>query len=82
METTSNQLFKAFSDETRLRIPNLLMLRDHLAGIQLKSKPDHVNAMTSFEDPFYQKIVAHLPPGARPHDDITSLDVRAGKAVK
>jgi arsenite methyltransferase len=61
-----------------------------LVDIQLKSKSDYVNAMTSpdacvgasFEDPLYQKIVAHLPPGAKPSDYITSLEVTARKPAK
>lgn len=48
-----------------------------LADIRLESKPDYVAAMTSFEDPLYQKIVAALPPGTRPADFITSLNVTA-----
>ena len=53
-----------------------------LVDIQLKSKPDYVNAMTSFEDPLYQKIVAQLPLGAKPSDYITSLEVAARKPAK
>jgi arsenite methyltransferase len=53
-----------------------------LVDIQLKSKPDYVNAMTSFEDPLYQKIVAQLPLGAKPSDYITSLEVAARKLAK
>jgi arsenite methyltransferase len=52
-----------------------------LADIQLKSKTDYVNAMTSFEDPLYQKIAAHLPAGAKASDYITSLEVTARKPV-
>lgn len=50
-----------------------------LTDILLKSKPDYVEAMTSFEDPLYQKIVAHLPAGTKPSDFITSLEVQALK---
>ncbi|TAL06368.1 MAG: arsenite methyltransferase [Verrucomicrobia bacterium] len=50
-----------------------------LTGIVLKSKPGYVEAMTSFEDPLYRKIVEHLPPGAKPSDYITSLEVQARK---
>jgi len=52
-----------------------------LAEIQLKSKADYVDAMTSFEDPLYQKIVAHLPAGAKASDYVTSLAVAAHKPV-
>lgn len=48
-----------------------------LVDIRLESKPDYVAAMTSFEDPLYQKIVAALPPGTCPADFITSLNVTA-----
>lgn len=51
-----------------------------LTDIVLKSKPGYVEAMTSFEDPLYQKIVAHLPAGANPADYITSLEVQALKS--
>ena len=50
-----------------------------LADIVLKSKPAYVEAMTGFEDPLYQKIVAHLPAGTKPADYITSLEVQAHK---
>jgi SAM-dependent methyltransferase len=50
-----------------------------LTGIILKSKPGYVEAMTSFEDPLYQRIVEHLPPGAKPSDYLTSLEVQARK---
>ena len=50
-----------------------------LADIVLKSKPAYVEAMTSFEDPLYQKIVSHLPAGTKPAEYITSLEVQAQK---
>jgi SAM-dependent methyltransferase len=52
-----------------------------LTGIVLKSKPGYVEAMTSFEDPLYRKIVEHLPPGTKPSDYLTSLEVQARKPV-
>ncbi len=48
-----------------------------LVDIRLKSKPDYVDAMTGFNDPLYQKIVAALPAGAKPGDYITSLEITA-----
>ena len=51
-----------------------------LTDIVLKSKPGYVEAMESFEDPLYQKIVEHLPAGTKPSDYITSLEVQAWKA--
>ncbi|MCA9243340.1 MAG: arsenite methyltransferase [Phycisphaerales bacterium] len=50
-----------------------------LADIQLERKPQHIEAMTSTEDPLYQKIIAALPSGTRPADFITSLNVTARK---
>jgi SAM-dependent methyltransferase len=50
-----------------------------LTDIQLKSKPDYVEAMTTSEDPLYQKIAAQLPPGTKPGDYITSLEIAARK---
>jgi ubiquinone/menaquinone biosynthesis C-methylase UbiE len=50
-----------------------------LTEIVLKSKPQYVEAMTGFEDPLYQKIVEHLPKGAKPSEYVTSLEVQARK---
>ncbi|MBU3683215.1 MAG: arsenite methyltransferase [Phycisphaerales bacterium] len=50
-----------------------------LSDIRLTSKPQYIDAMTSWEDPLYQKIVAALPAGSRPSDYITSLDIEAVK---
>lgn len=51
-----------------------------LTGIELKSKPEYIDAMTNWEDPLYRKIVESLPAGSKPSDYITSLDVTASKA--
>jgi len=50
-----------------------------LTNIVLKSKPGYVEALTDWEDPLYQKLVAHLPAGTKPADFITSLEVQAAK---
>jgi arsenite methyltransferase len=50
-----------------------------LTDIVLKPKAEYVEAMTSFEDPLYQQIVKHLPPGAKPGDYIVSLEAQARK---
>jgi SAM-dependent methyltransferase len=56
------------------------MARDAgLTDIVLKSKPSYVDAMTTWEDPLYRKIIEHLPQGAKPSDYITSLEVQARK---
>jgi thioredoxin type arsenate reductase len=48
-----------------------------LDAIELRSKPEYIDAMTNWEDPLYRKIVAALPAGSKPSDYITSLDVTA-----
>jgi len=56
------------------------MARD--AGLQdvvLKSKANYIEAMTSWEDPLYRKIVEHLPAGSKPSEYVTSLEVQARK---
>ena len=50
-----------------------------LTEIVLNAKPQYVEAMTSFEDPLYQKIVAQLPVGTKSSDYIVSLEVQARK---
>jgi SAM-dependent methyltransferase len=50
-----------------------------LVDIRLEQKPDYVASMTSFQAPLYQKIAAALPPGTRPADFVTSLNVTAHK---
>jgi ubiquinone/menaquinone biosynthesis C-methylase UbiE len=52
-----------------------------LENIGLKSKAEYMQAMEDWKDPLYQKIIAHLPAGARPADYITSLQVSASKPV-
>jgi len=50
-----------------------------LTDIVLNAKPQYVEAMTGFEDPLYQKIVALLPAGSKPSDYLVSLEVQAWK---
>jgi SAM-dependent methyltransferase len=50
-----------------------------LVDIRLERKPEYAAALTSFEDPLYQKIAAALPAGTRPSDFVTSLNVTARK---
>lgn len=52
-----------------------------LADVKLKAKSDYVDGMADWKDPLYQKIIAHLPPGSKPGDYITSLEVTAIKPV-
>ena len=51
-----------------------------LADIRLTSKPEYVDAMTSWQDPLYQKIIAALPEGSKMSEYVTSLDIAASKA--
>ena len=56
------------------------MARDAgLANVVLTPKSGYVDGMADWKDPIYQKIIAHLPPGAKPSDYITSLEVTASK---
>lgn len=50
-----------------------------LTDIVLKPKAEYVEAMTSFEDPLYKQIIAHLPAGAATGDYVVSLEVQARK---
>jgi len=50
-----------------------------LTEISLTPRAKYVEAMTSFEDPLYQQIIAQLPAGAKPGDYIVSLEVQARK---
>ena len=51
------------------------------ADITLTSKPQYIAAMTNWQDPLYQKIIAALPPGHTAQDYITSLDISARKPI-
>lgn len=50
-----------------------------LVDIELKPKPEYIEAMTSWEDPLYRKIIEHLPEGTSTGDFVTSLDISARK---
>ena len=50
-----------------------------LTDIVLTPKSDYIDGMVDWQDPLYQKIIAHLPSGAKPSDYITSLEVTARK---
>jgi hypothetical protein len=53
-----------------------------LADIVLERKDEYMRAMTSFEDPLYQKISESLPKGKTPSDYITSLNVTARQPAR
>jgi arsenite methyltransferase len=50
-----------------------------LSGIRLNPKSGYVDSLVEWQDPLYQKIIAHLPPGKKPGDYITSLEITARK---
>ncbi len=47
--------------------------------IVLTPKGGYVDGLVDWQDPLYQKILGHLPDGARPSEYITSLEVSAVK---
>ncbi len=51
-----------------------------LIDVTLTPKPQYIDAMTNWQDPLYQRVIASLPAGSKPSDYITSLDVSARKA--
>ena len=51
-----------------------------LGDIVLKAKSAYIDGMVDWQDPLYQKIVAHLPGGTKPSDYVTSLEITACKA--
>ncbi len=53
-----------------------------LVEVVLKPKSAYVDGMVDWQDPLYQKILAHLPEGAKPSDYITSLEVTARKPAQ
>jgi hypothetical protein len=61
-------------DETRAQA-----IAAGLSEIVLTPKSHYIDALTNWEDPLYRKIVEALPPGSKPSDFITSLDVSARK---
>jgi arsenite methyltransferase len=50
-----------------------------LTEIMLTPKPKYIEALTGWEDPLYRQIMEHLPPGTKPADYITSLEIKARK---
>jgi SAM-dependent methyltransferase len=53
-----------------------------LGAIQLVRKDGYVDAMTTWNDPLYAKVVEELPAGSKASDYITSLEVSAVKPAK
>ncbi len=50
-----------------------------LVDIVLTPRSDYVDNMAQWQDPLYREIMAHLPPGMKPSDYITSLEITARK---
>lgn len=50
-----------------------------LTDLVLGSRPDYVDNMADWQDPLYREVRAHLPPGTKPGDFITSLEITARK---
>lgn len=50
-----------------------------LEQISVGSKPEYIEAMTDWQDPLYQKILAALPEGSKASEFITSADISAVK---
>jgi arsenite methyltransferase len=50
-----------------------------LTGIVLNKKSGYIDGMVDWQDPLYQKIIAHLPAGTKPSEYITSLEITARK---
>lgn len=55
------------------------MLDAGLVGVTLKSKPEYIDSMSTWQDPLYRKIAESLPDGTTPSDFVTSLDIAALK---
>jgi arsenite methyltransferase len=51
-----------------------------LTDIVLNPKSGYIDGMVDWQDPLYQKILAHLPAGAKPGHYVTSLEITARKA--
>jgi SAM-dependent methyltransferase len=50
-----------------------------LTDIVLNPKPGYVDGLVDWKDPLYQKIIGHLPKGAKAGDYVTSLEISARK---
>jgi hypothetical protein len=50
-----------------------------LVDIQLNLRSDWVDSMADWHNPLFCEILAHLPPGTKPSDFVTSLEITARK---
>lgn len=53
-----------------------------LGEVSIRTKPEYVKALMSFQDPLYHRIAESLPAGTTAADFITSVDVTALKSEK
>jgi SAM-dependent methyltransferase len=56
------------------------MERAGLTSIELRTKPEYIDALTNWEDPLYRSMMEKLPKGSKPSEYVTSLDISARKA--
>jgi AhpD family alkylhydroperoxidase len=52
-----------------------------LVEVGLKAKAGYIDGMVDWQDPLYGKIVAELPPGTKPSEYVTSLEITARKSA-
>ncbi|MDY0169770.1 MAG: arsenite methyltransferase [Thermoguttaceae bacterium] len=52
-----------------------------LVDAVFEAKSDYIDQMTEWSDPLYREIIAKLPPGTRPADFVTSLNITARKLL-
>ncbi len=50
-----------------------------LVDVVTEAKSAYIDGMADWQDPLYQKILAHLPAGTKPSDYVTSLEITARK---
>lgn len=50
-----------------------------LGDVRLERKSAYVDGMADWQDPLYRELLAQLPPGTKPSDYVTSLEVSARK---
>ena len=61
-------------DETRRMVRSA-----GLVETACETHPDYIDALADVSDPLYREIAAKLPPGTKPSDFLTSLDITASK---
>jgi arsenite methyltransferase len=54
-----------------------MMLGAGFGGVVLTPKPQYIQAMTTWQDPLYRRIIELLPGGSKIGEFVTSLDIQA-----